>query len=737
MMRNVLKALNIGVLILAIVSCKDMKTGLAIVIDEKSYSEAKAEIEDYQRLVESRGLVPYLVIDSWGHPDSIRTCLIELASQKHNPIEGCVLIGDIPVVMVRDAQHMTTALKMDQFNPQFSRNDYCVPSDRFYDSFDLKFDLIEQDSARSEYFFYSLKAEGAQKLRPTIYSARIMPRTNKTGDKYEKLRRYLQRVNKADEHNNPLDRMFYFSGEGYISESVDARIDEKIEMYDDFPWMRGQKQTIEYIDHKREKFIKNRLITQMQYSDIDLAVLHHHGAPDTEYLSNYPDAETMIEDVAMMRRFMREQMREGRSKGMSESEVKRRVSNYFGCEIPDSWYKGAFDPAQQAQDAADDSVEEQNVNLYYSDFSHYHPKVRMVSLDGCYNGSFHLDESMQEGYLFGEGNGTIVVMANTVNVLQDKWANHFIGLMGFGMRAGRMAQLGTYLEQHLFGDPTFAFTPAADPGFDVNEALVNNRESFWLRQLADSRYAAIQILAMEMLAESDKNYSAVLADKFRTSDSGAVRLAALMSLSTYRNDDYIDCLALALDDSHELTQRLATNMACKSGDERLIPGLVEIASKNNTSERIEFDVSNALGTFDSTMVIKQFDEHFRTVECYSDKDSIGGLIRHALQSFTREEVNYVRERLFDKDNTQTVRKAGARALRNTPVHGMVPELLELLSDPTEDDLILTVLWEAMGWFDMSYRADEISAKALEISTDTRFSERVRNEALKTYNRLKL
>ena len=238
----------IPVLAILVASCSPVKRdGFAIIIDPQSYDEARAEIDGYCRTVESRGLTPYLVIDRWGQPDSIRQELIRLYNNPQHPIEGCVFIGDIPVVMVRDAQHMTTALKMDQDNPRFSRNEYCVPSDRFYDSFDLKFDLIEQDSARSEYFFYSLRPDCVQKLHPTIYSARIMPRTNATGQKYDKLRRYMQRVNAADSLNNPLDRMFYFSGEGYISESADARIDEKIELYDHFPWMRTQQQSIEYI----------------------------------------------------------------------------------------------------------------------------------------------------------------------------------------------------------------------------------------------------------------------------------------------------------------------------------------------------------------------------------------------------------------------------------------------------------------------------------------------------------
>lgn len=729
--RNIIIAATLGMLM---ASCGGNRTpGFAIVIDPQSYEEAKTEVDEYMNTVESRGLYPILVIDRWGMPDSIRTRLIELHSDKTHPIEGCVFIGDIPVVMVRDAQHLTTALKMDQYNPSFDRNEYCIPSDRFYDCFDMDFKLIDQDSVRNEYFFYSLMADCSQVLHPTIYSARIFPRDNEMGGKYEKLRRYLQRVNGADNLNNPLDSVFYFSGEGFISESVDARIDEKIELYDHFPWMKRQHQTIDYIDWKRDTYVKERLLQQMQL-EFDFAVLHHHGAPEVEYLSDYASIESIDDAAEVLQRYMREMMREGQRKGMNKAEVMRRVEKFFGCEFPASWFENAFDEDIVAQDNADDELEEQNVNIYFDDFTYYHPQARMVSLDACYNGSFHLDRSIQEGYLFGEGNGTMIVMANSVNVLQDKWVDHFIGLMGLGMRAGHMAQLGAYMEQHIFGDPTFAFTSAADCGFDVNQALLDGNEKFWKKQL-DNTYPAVRILAMERLVEMGAQCSDLLADMFKTSESGIVRLAALMELSSFHDDNFVECLALALADGHEMTQRLAANMACKSGDSRLIPGLVAIADRNNTSERIEYDVTNALRTFDSIPVIEEFDRHFATVDCYLHKDSIGELIRRSLLSFTRSTVQEVREKLFDMEASQTVRKSGARALRNNPVHSLVPELLEMLSNPEEDDLILTVLWEAMGWYNISYQAPVIAAKALEISADERFSERVRNEALKTYNRI--
>lgn len=705
--------------------------GFAIVIDPESYNQAKAEIDQYQQVVAGRRLKPILVIDKWGVPDSIRAELVRLYSAKDNPIEGCVFIGDIPVPMLRDAQHMTTAFKMNQeTDEKWSASS--VPSDRFYDSFDLKWDYLKQDEENSEYFYYSLRADCPQVLRPTIYSARIFPRTNERGEKYEKLRRYMQRVNQADANNNPIDHIFYFSGAGFISESVDARIDEKIEYNDHFPWTKGQQQSIEYIDWKRDKFVKTRLTNQMQNRYIDYAVLHHHGSEDTEYLSEMPDGEDFIEVVQLLKMYLRENYAHGISRGMSKAEIKHRLEEFLEVEIPDSWYAGAFDPQQIA---ADEAFEYQ-CDLHLAEFSDYHPQARFVSLDACYNGSFHLQENVQEAYLFGEGNSTLAVLGNSVNVLQDKWVNRYIGLLGLGMRIGHLAQYNAYLEQHLFGDPTFAFTSSADCGFDLNNALVNAGTNFWKKQI-DSKFPAIQIMAMTKLANSGENYSDLIMNKFMTSESGIVRLSAMIDLGRYRDENFVECIRLALSDSHEMTQRFAASMAGHNGDSRLVEGLVRQASRNNTAERIEFDLSSALRVFDSTAVINAFNEHYPTIGCYADSDSIENLIRSSLIYSTTSMRNDCEKYIFDKSLTDTRRISEIRTIRNTNMHLLVPRFLEMQSEPDASQAhVQRIMWEALGWFNLSYQAPAIAAKALEISNDERFEESVRNEALKTYNRVK-
>ena len=84
------------------------KSGFAIVVDTKSYQYAQAELKAYAQAVEQvNGLKVYTVVDRWGIPDSIRTALQRLYYQKRAPIVGAVFVGDIPVPMIRDAQHLT------------------------------------------------------------------------------------------------------------------------------------------------------------------------------------------------------------------------------------------------------------------------------------------------------------------------------------------------------------------------------------------------------------------------------------------------------------------------------------------------------------------------------------------------------------------------------------------------------------------------------------------------------
>ena len=704
-------------------------SGFAVVIDPQSYKEAESEIDRYMEVVESRGLKPVLGIDRWGIPDSIRKELIRLYNDKEYPIEGCVFIGDIPIAKVRDAQFMTSAFKMDQ-GGRNAMADYCVSTDRFYDTFDLEWDFIQRDENRPEYFYYSLRNDCPQQLRPTIYSARIFPRTNSRGDKYEKLRRYMKRVNEADQKNNPIDNVLSFGGHGNVSDSWEARMDEKIEMYEQMPWMRRQRKGIMYIDFRHDDFIKERLTTQLQIPELDYAVLHHHGSEVEQLLSGYPVSSSLPVSIDIARRYAHSQARSYLKRGYTVAQTKASIEKYLRSPIPDEWIREADDPDVIKSDEAFSYAQD----LHVEEFDKFHPQARMVSLDACYNGSFHEDESIQEAYLFGPDNGTLIVIANTVNSIQDRWINRYLGMAGLGMRVGYFTVFNNTLENHLFGDPTFCFTPAADPGFNVNEAVKNHSAGFWLRQL-DSDYPAVQALACHMLMQrSEGDYAQQIATRFRESPYGMVRLACLMELSHQRSDELLECIKLGINDGNEMTQRFAVLFAADCGDESLVEPLVELYCENTIPDRVRFDLGSTFRSFDSLQVMKAFDKVFPTFTCYDNPDSTGAALRSNLLSSTTMMTRDFREEMLSDELTEKSRISNIRSLRNYPAHSIVPQLLDYLAEPRET-AVQEAMWEALGWFELSYRNRLIEEKAKAVMDDSRFDESVRYQAGRAYNRM--
>ena len=106
-------------------------------------------------------------------------------------MEGCVFIGDIPIPMIRDAHHLSSAFKR---SPKANWQKSSVPSDRYYDDFGLKFDYIKQDSLIPDYHYMTLRADSKQYISPDIYSARIRPLHLEGENRYQMLRDYLKKA---------------------------------------------------------------------------------------------------------------------------------------------------------------------------------------------------------------------------------------------------------------------------------------------------------------------------------------------------------------------------------------------------------------------------------------------------------------------------------------------------------------------------------------------------------------
>jgi hypothetical protein len=697
--------------------------GFAIVVDEKSYAEARNELDAYADALRKDGLEPILLVDRWKRPEGIRDELKRLYNEKNHPLEGAVFVGDIPIAMIRDAQHLTSAFKMDQDRYKWNRSS--VPSDRFYDDFDLQFDFLKQDSLQKDFFYYSLKPNSSQRLRPEIYTGRIKPFN--TPNKYNDLRAYLKKVVRIREEQNPVDHLLYFGGHGYNSESMMARVDEKISLLEQFPWLKKQQSGIEYIDYSMETFIKGRLLSEMKDDKLDIALLHHHGDTDLELLSAMPQTSGVTEQIEGVKYYLRSKLRSAYD---SKKDTLETMQGYMKwLSVPQSWFAGSFDVAVQQRD----SVYNYNMDTHIADVQAAHPNARFVILDACFNGSFQLDEYIAGAYLFNDGN-TVAVQANSANSLQDKWANELLGLMGQGVRVGQWSRLVGYLETNLLGDPAFHFQ-AVDPKSDWNQAITTQyaNTSYWLKQL-ESPYPEIQVLSLHLLyANKWSGLPDLLLKTFKESSDGVVRMECLRLLTGYNDDRFLECLMLAIDDSYELIQRQALFLMGKSGNPKLIPSLVKVAMRNNTSDRVNFVTKESLSFFPEKDLLSTFDSLYDKEAHFFNSDSVRIQIRKSISSNATKWIDDVEDLLSPKTSTKLV-KSGIRGMRNNTMHLFADQLCQM-AKTEKDEYLQRILIEALGWFNISYKKPVIIATCKELLNDPATPASCKIEAQRTLSRL--
>jgi hypothetical protein len=491
------------------------RAGIAIVIDPASEREAAAELAGYENaLREADGYTVYRLCEDWESPDAIKAKLKDLYQK--GKIRGVVFIGDIPIPMVRDAQFFTSAFKMDQTRP---RKESSVPSDRFYDDFDLEFEYIDKDDDGDPFFYYSLTSGRDVPLQPDIFSGRIRPTDTEVSTRYEKLRLYLTKAARAHRNPDRLDHIFVFNGSGSIAESKPAHMDEQMSLREHLPWMKTLPEAFTYMDHTDHDPLKCRIQNELMRPELDIAILHHHGDFDTQYF-----------------------------------KIKKED------------------------------------NLTLEDFGNYRPEAKIVIMDACYNAAFNNKDCIANEYIFQEG-GTLVAWGGTVNVLQDKWPDEFLGLVAQGYPIGDLNRFSPYLEMHIVGDPTFTFK---------KEKVCRSADKACL----DIRYGK----------KSPEQLLGIL-------KSSPVSLERHEAFNTIiRSCDHatrLKAVKIAIEDSAEQIQREAVNCFAPLGDPELIPLVARMATLNNASARVRQNTYESLQFFPREQMLSAIEASLDSLACQS------------------------------------------------------------------------------------------------------------------------
>ncbi len=703
-------------------------TSFAIIIDETSFEKVKDAVLAYRSVVESDGLGTYVISKNWESPSEIRELLEKIYKQKKSPLEGVVFVGDIPIPMLRNAQHLTSAFKMDQ------RRDWqrsSVPSDRYYDDFGLKFDFIKQDSIKPLFHYYTLRADSKQKVSPSIYSARIKPLEKGKEDKYTQLEKYFRKVvaERTKNKSNVIDNFTMARGHGYNSQSKISWSAEQIALSQQFPELFTAGNLVKFYDLETRYPIKNSILNEILRPETDILLLHHHGANDAQYLNGYKSGSDVNTSKENIKLYLRSKIRSAVEKGKDKEETILYYMEYL--DVPRSWCEEAFDPKK----IEEDSIFNLSLDIHFSEILELKPNPRLVIFDACFNGSFYEDENIVGAYLFNDGK-TIVTQANTVNALQDKWPNQYLGLLNTGLRIGQWNRHMSYLEVHIFGDPTYRFTNRSAVDFDINIALTQrlNDTKFWLKAL-DYPNADLQAIALRVLFDINyKNISGLLKEQYFQSAYMTVRMQCLRLLAQLDNDDFITVLQSSVDDSYELIRRISIEYIERNGSEALIPAYVNSIFNDESSERVQFKIHESLRHMDLDLLEKELKARYESRKAYIyDLDRIQNFIQQVsrLKESDRNDI----ESILNKETKPGALRLNIVQFRNHPATKFAEDLLRFTGDESMDINMRIAAAETLGWFKFSYKRPYIIQILQEIA-EKEENKALANEALKSVNRLK-
>ena len=717
---------------------KKAATSFAIFVDKATYQACRAEIMAYRDVLQQEGLGTYILSAHWETPDQVKAEIVKL-SKMTPKLEGMVFIGDIPIVRVRKGQFFTTAFKMNETT--FPREESSVTSDRFYEDLKLKFELIDRDSLNTNHFYYNLTSEGAVKLDPEFYSGRIVVPDGLTGDKHELMRDYLRKVVDAHHEQNSLDDFIFFAGHGYNSDCMTVWREEQMAFREYFPDAFQRNSTNKFLNFRQDPYIKFQLYNEIQRKDVDLFMFTEHGSVDKQHINGAFPAGNYSESIEELKREIRSAYVRRYRGTDKEAQFKEDVMKEYGLSA------SVFSDDEIEKYRQSDSAANANINILLPDIAQLKSGPRWIVFNACYNGSFHQPEFIAGYHLFNGGN-TIVTQGNTVNVLQDKWAEQLIGYLALGVRAGLWQKEVLTLESHLVGDPTFRFAPdksiskAESERLNLKLATGRNDLAYW-NELLESKDARLRATAIKQLskyyqerAAADlEKFSDRLLEIFSRENSWTVRMQALKELSSIRDANFTAAVNKGFNDPYELIVRQSATFAGKIGDPVLIPGLIDILLFHTELQRLQYAAPSALSVFEGDMVISEYKaqkegSHLMPELLNNENDA-------TLKSLVRSlgwGDDYLKT-IGDKDAKPSAREGAIRYLRNNQIHHAIDLFGKVLNDTNESDEIRILMAEALGWFEYSYRKDDVAAALRQCLSSANISSELRDTVQKSLKRV--
>ena len=701
-------------------------TSFAVVIDAATYEKCHAEVAAYRDALQKDGLAVYTISADWTSPEEIRAELAKLykSNSKKMPLEGCVFIGDVPYVSVQNAQHMTTAFKMNE--ERFPIDEASVTSDRFYDDLNLSFEFIKRDSLDNLRYYYKLSENSPQHLNPTFYSGRIHYPEQMGGDKYEATAKYLRKVVAERERQEKIDYMVTFAGAAYNSDCLVTWMDERVMLDEIFPQLsRNDHRALKQLNFRMNNYnMTYKLFAELERDEVDIMLFNEHGSPDKQHISGEGQIDSFNARLEALRYTVYSAIRREERKG--EKGDVEGAKAYFKerYHLTDKFFEEYYNPTPSTKDPDDLNLEDLNSHTL---------NPRFVVFNACYNGSFHQPGYVAGSYIFGDGR-TVVAQGNTVNVLQDRWTYEMFGLLTHGVRIGQYNRMVATLEGHIIGDPAFRFTPTVEGTLAqdmVTKRVAKGKNVSYWTALLDAPNADVQSLALRMLADGGAISAKELLNKYRTCNYATTRMECLKLIM--RNgycEEAIAAVSEALYDSYEVVRRNAATYAWMLGAEELADEVSDVLINYPESQRVGFILNRAMEMLPEEVAMAAFDKAAAATH-YPVKENIEALRKYQMRSQKTKQSEM--EDLFNNEEKLAARISAIRGVRNNTYHEYVPQMIALVNDEAQPMELRVAVVEALGWFVASPRKQEIIAACQALKTTDKA---LAAEAQQTINRLK-
>lgn len=254
---------------------------------------------------------------------------------------------------------------------------------------------------------------------------------------------------------------------------------------------------------------------------------------------------------------------------------------------------------------------------------------------------------------------------------------------------------------------------------------------YW-NALLDAPNADVQSLALRTLADAGLLSPADLLAKYRSCLYATTRMECLKLLSRFGGacPETVEAVGEALHDSYELVRRNAARYASMIGAESLLGKCADRLLNYPEDKRVAFTLNTMWQVMPDAAVEKALEKtiaasHYPVSGYFDD-------LRKVVARTQKMKSSDV-EDAFNKELKPSSRISAIRGFRNSTYHEQVPQMVELIADENEPLEVRVAAAEALGWFNLSWRKQEIVDGLKGIVTPDK---ELQNEIEQTINRLK-